>query len=192
MIENMINNSLMNTVKNQLKNINILLNAVNEHIKKNNTKLENIINNISYIKNNNNNSNNNNKNIIQAILDIKVNESIILFNIDDINNNGIDVYLNNQKINMINNKGRWKIDYLFENDGKYIFDIVFNDTISNLKEFFEKCSNIISLDFSKFNSSNVTDMSYLFNECSKLKEIKGFNKINTKNVENMSVMFQKC
>ena len=50
MIENMINNSLMNTVKNQLKNINILLNSVNEDIKKNNTKLENIINNISYIK----------------------------------------------------------------------------------------------------------------------------------------------
>ena len=118
-IENIINNSLINTVNNQLKNINILLNTVKDKIKKNNKKIENIINN-NYI----NNNINNNKNMIKAILDIKVNESIKLFNTNI--NNGIDVYLNNQKINMIKNINiinEWTIDYKFENNGNYIFDI---------------------------------------------------------------------
>ena len=66
-------------------------------LKKNNKKIENIINNNNYI----NNNMNNNKNIIKAILDIKVNKSFKLFNTNI--NNGIDVYLNNKKINMIKN-----------------------------------------------------------------------------------------
>ena len=48
-IENIINNSLINTVNNQLKNINILLNSVKDEIKKNNKKIENI--NFLYKKN---------------------------------------------------------------------------------------------------------------------------------------------
>ena len=35
-------------------------------------------------------------------------------------------------------------------------------------------------------------MQYLFNECYKLKEIKGINNFNTINVTNMSYMFNEC
>ena len=35
-------------------------------------------------------------------------------------------------------------------------------------------------------------MSYLFNECHKLKEIKGIDKFKTSNVTNMRAMFQQC
>ena len=45
------------------------------------------------------NNNINDKNIIKATLDIKVNKNIKLFSTNI--NNGIDVYLNSQKINMI-------------------------------------------------------------------------------------------
>ena len=103
--------------------------------------------------------------------DIKENESIKLFNINI--NDGIDVYLDDKKINMIKNKHEWIIDYKFENNGKYTFDIVFNNNINNMKAFFEDCSNIISLDFSNFNTSNVNDMAGMFNYCNKLKKIKG-------------------
>ena len=41
-----------------------------------------------------------------------------------------------------------------------------------MRGFFEECSNITSLDFSYFNTSNITDMSFMFNKCYKLKEIK--------------------
>ena len=48
------------------------------------------------------------------------------------------------------------------------------------------------LDLSNFKTSNVTDMSYMFNECHKLKEIKGINTLKTIKVTNMKGMFQSC
>ena len=51
-----------------------------------------------------------------------------------------------------------------------------------MEGLFEDCSNIITLDLSNFNSSNVTNMRRLFSKCIKLKEIKGINKFNTDNV----------
>ena len=35
-------------------------------------------------------------------------------------------------------------------------------------------------------------MSYAFNQCNKLKEIIGFNNFNTSKVTNMKAMFQEC
>ena len=35
-------------------------------------------------------------------------------------------------------------------------------------------------------------MGWMFNECKKLKEIKGINKFNTNKVNNMKAMFQLC
>ena len=37
---------------------------------------------------------------------------------------------------------------------------------------FNGCTNLTSLDLSSFNTSNVTDMSYMFSDCSKLATIK--------------------
>ena len=191
MIENMINNSKINTINNQLKNINILLNSVNEDIKKNNLKLQKIISNNDNINNNYINNNLVNNNIIKAFLDIKINENIILFNKD--NNDGIDVYLNNQKINMIKiNNNQWKVDYIFKKNGNYSFDIVFNNNITNMERFFENCSKIIALDLSNFDTSKIISMLYMFNGCNKLKEIKGINQFSTNNVSNMKAMFQDC
>ena len=130
-----------------------------------------------------NNNDYQNKNVIKGILDIKSNEinnKIILFNSDI--NNGIDVYLNNKKINMIKEDKKWIIDYNFQKEGIYQFEIVFNNIINNMNRFFQECSNIISLDFSKFNSSNVTNMENLFSECIRLKEIKGLNNLITNKV----------
>ena len=113
---------------------------------------------------------------------------IVLFN-TDINNN-IDVSINNQKVNVAKENDQWK--YKFTKEGNYIFEIIFNNNINNMKGFFNECSNIISLDFSNFDTSNVTDMSFMFNLCHKLKEIKGINKFNTNKVKAMNSMFQQC
>ena len=130
---------------------------------KNNERLDNLLDKIK-IKDNN-------ENIIQGVLDITpndINKNIVLFYTDM--NNNIDVYINNEKINIIKDNDDWK--YNFKKEGKYTFKIIFNDIIINTRAFFSKCSNITSLDFSYFNTSNVTDMSGMFNECHKLKEIK--------------------
>ena len=48
------------------------------------------------------------------------------------------------------------------------------------------------LELSNFDTSNVTDMIGIFNECHKLKEIKGINKFITNKVTNMKSMFAAC
>ena len=65
-IENIINskNSSLNLINIQLKNINILLNTINEDIKKNNEKLNNLLSDNNRLQS---------KNIINGILDIKLN-----------------------------------------------------------------------------------------------------------------------
>ena len=49
-------------------------------------------------------------------------------------------------------------------------------------------NNIISLDVSMFNTSNVTDMRYMFAECQKLEEL-DLSNFDTSNVTDMSYMF---
>ena len=67
-------------------------------------------------------------------------------------------------------------------------------TISSIKmkSMFGNCTEFEYLDLSSFNTSKVIDMSWKFNECHKLKEIKGINNFNTLNVTFMSTMFQNC
>jgi surface protein len=57
---------------------------------------------------------------------------------------------------------------------------------------FEECFELEYLDLSNFNTSNVVDMSFMFNKCYKLKEIKGINNFNIKKVNNMIEMFSDC
>ena len=133
----------------------------------------------------------NDKNIIEGELYFKLEEinfSIILFKTEIID--GIEVFLNNKKINMTKDGNKWK--YNVQISGIYNFKIIFNFLITNLEGFFEDNSHIISLDFSNFDVSYVTNMSYMFHECNLLKEIKAINKFNTKNVLYMNGMFQLC
>ena len=60
-----------------------------------------------------------------GVLDIKINEiknGVLLFNKRDIN--GIGVYLNNKKVKLRNEDDKWMIDYNFQKDGKYSFQII--------------------------------------------------------------------
>ena len=110
-----------------------------------------------------------------------INEDIILYNSKE----DIDIYINNIKIN--ENK------YKFDSKSKYKYYSIFkNKSITNLNELFDKCLQICSINLYDLNTSNVTDMSHMFNECYKLKEIKGINKFNTNSATNMRGMFNEC
>ena len=61
-----------------------------------------------------------------------------------------------------------------------------------MKSMFYECSLMEELNLSNFDASNVTDMGFMFNNCHKLKEIKGINNFNTSKVTNMRTMFQQC
>ena len=75
-LESIIKTSVNNPMNAQLKIINMTLNTVNEDIKKNNEKLEKILN------NNSNDDEFKNKNIIKGVIEINsddINKNIILF-----------------------------------------------------------------------------------------------------------------
>ena len=61
-----------------------------------------------------------------------------------------------------------------------------------MSSMFERCHVLEYLDLSNFNTIYVTGMLWMFNNCHKLKEIKGLNNFNTINVTNMNAMFQEC
>ena len=56
---------------------------------------------------------------------------------------------------------------------------------------FRGLRDINQIDFSKFDSSDVTDMQYMFANCISLQNI-NLNNLNTDNVENTENMFYNC
>ena len=64
--------------------------------------------------------------------------------------------------------------------------------VNKINSMFENCYELECIDLSNFDTSEITDMSWAFNFCLKLKEIKGINNFNTSKVENMESMFKCC
>ena len=58
---------------------------------------------------------------------------------------------------------------------------------------FFNCSSLNNLpDISKWDTKNVTNISYMFCRCSSLNNLPDISKWDTKNVTNMSGMFSDC
>ena len=79
----------------------------------------------------------------------------------------------------------------FENEGKYIIQYSFKRKLKNANYLFYDCKLLEKIDFSNFNSENITNMSHMFAECPSLTSINLLN-INTNNVMDMSYMFYYC
>ena len=60
-----------------------------------------------------------------------------------------------------------------------------------MSSMFQECSNLKSLDFTNFDTKNVSNMYFMFNGCSTLTSLDLTN-FNTKNVSNMYGMFCDC
>ena len=63
--------------------------------------------------------------------------------------------------------------------------------VTNMSYMFYYCQNLTSLDVSNFDTSNVTDMSGMFNDCRNLTSL-DVSSFNTTNVTSMSRMFYNC
>ena len=64
--------------------------------------------------------------------------------------------------------------------------------VKNMVAMFQECNEIECLNLSSFNTSNTTNMGWMFYKCYKLKEIIGINNFDTSKVNNMRAMFAKC
>ena len=63
--------------------------------------------------------------------------------------------------------------------------------VTDMNHMFENCDKLTTIDVSGFNTAKVTNMEAMFRQCNALKtlNVSGFN---TKNVKNMSDMFSSC
>ena len=198
-IDNIIKISKDNLVNLQLKNVNIVLNTLNEDIKKINDKLNNLINinNEIKIKNENN----------YIIAEIEIKENDINKDIRIINsyeeylriNEYIDKnenWNNEEEIKKCIIKINEKVipfNYIhkFESKGKYTIKYIFNNNIKNTAFMFYECKLLTSINLSNFNTSNVTYMNSMFYGCSSLTNI-NLSNFNTSKVTNMRSMFGEC
>ena len=200
-------NNILNNSKEKIEidvdfeNYKININQINE--KKINSDNYKIYENIPYIEisNRNNYINNDIKEINQIIIKIKVEKNdkennkfkdiYFLGNNEfenkkngELNENNCKIYVNNEEINF--NKYFKPI-----NEGEYEIRIILLNRIKNCSYMFNNCNNIISIDLSSFDSSDVTNMSSMFKDCINLNNLI-LDNLNTNNVTDMSFMFKKC
>ena len=90
--------------------------------------------------------------------------------------------------------------YMFNNNfnyAQYIETIQFSggidmSNVTNMSYMFNSCTKLTSVDFgTDFNTKNVTNMAQMFNNCTSLTSL-DVSDFDTSNVTNMSVMFSSC
>ena len=76
---------------------------------------------------------------------------------------------------------------------KFISGLSYLNTsaVTDMSYMFYDCSGLTSLDLSSFSTSKVTKMSYMFEDCSSLTSL-DLSSFNTSKVTNMSYMFDGC
>ena len=85
------------------------------------------------------------------------------------------------------------ITELPEGNKKYLDEVLTTGKykVVNMKNMFEYCQSLITLDVSNWNTSNVTSMSNMFTNCDKLTSL-DLSNWDTSNVTSMSYMFYGC
>ena len=77
-----------------------------------------------------------------------------------------------------------------DSNGKFVFNVGPYSSVTNMSDMFQSCGSLTSLDLSGWNTSNVTDMNYMFSHCSfKSLDLSHFD---TSNVTDMHAMFRSC
>jgi len=103
----------------------------------------------------------------------------------ELNKDNTELYINSDK-------KEYKKYFITEKEDIYTILLKLNISITDCSYMFYSCGNIINIDLSNFDTTNVTNMSYMFDSCYLLRTLTGISKWNTANVTNMSCMFRFC
>ena len=102
----------------------------------------------------------------------------------ELNESNTKVYINNEE-------EKYKKYFIPKESGIYDIKLVFNIKMKDCSYMFSNCGNILSIDLSSFDSSNVTRLDHMFYECYLLTSI-NFKYFDTNKVTDMCFMFLKC
>ena len=94
------------------------------------------------------------------------------------------VYINGNKQETVNHSY-----YLNQTDN--VIELIWNNTIDNCKNIFSRCSDIIEIDLSDFDTSECTFMFDMFSYCPSITSL-NLSNFNTSKVTNMQGMFINC
>ena len=127
-----------------------------------------------------------NKNIyfLNNINDTKHNNKKTKYELYELNNKNVELYINNKKNN-------FQKFFRPKKSGMYQIKLKLNIYIQNCNKMFYNCNNIISIDLSFFDSSKVIDTDHMFSRCNNLLYVNLSNFVTNK-VKNMSYMFSHC
>ena len=81
--------------------------------------------------------------------------------------------------------------YRFKKQGTYKIEYIFKNPLTKTNHMFFGCKNIIKLDFSNFDTSQVTNMSNMFYNCNSLKNLNVSNFVFKDNIKT-DYMFSCC
>ena len=113
------------------------------------------------------------------------------YDIED-NNSPIQI-INNREVNLINKEIEVKIKILnngkkeklclekkFDKKGRYCIDFIIEGNLTDMSFMFNKCSRLKAIEFISFKTENVTRMIGMFQECNELEylDLSNFNTIN--------------
>ena len=167
-IENLIKIYQNNSMNIQLKNINKMLNMINEDINKNNNKIKNLINDFS--NHNNKNINNKHNNDNNKSINNNINDNNNVKNIGDIkgeknnklnSNNNNENNINNISLNINNIKGR---NHSFNKKNNLLKNIKSTDIFENLFSCLNEKVKLETIKYNKDlqNSINIKLINYKF------------------------------
>ena len=90
------------------------------------------------------------------------------------------------------NNNVYRLFYNMQKKRRYIVCFIFNEgRVGSTKGMFHSCKDLISVDFSCFDTTNVTNMSNMFSGCLALKGL-DLSNFDTTSVTDMSSMFYNC
>ena len=138
---------------------------------------------------------------IKSIIGSDFNELILTYTLNkllgEINIFGEKFVKNNQnycKLTINDEPIEFKEIYKNKNKSREItIKLNMNKNVTNMSYMFYNCSSLLTLEnYSELDISNVTDMSYMFYGCTNLHNINNYESWDTSKVKNMSHMFYQC
>ena len=101
----------------------------------------------------------------------------------ELNESNVKLYINDLET-------KFKKHHLFSR-ANFKIKMIIKTKMTNCKNMFNGCSNLIKIDLSSFDTKNVTDMSGMFSGCINLRNL-NLSSLNTEKVNDMSFMFCDC
>ena len=97
----------------------------------------------------------------------------------------------NTKIYINDKEYEYQKFFIPKNEGIYSIIIKFNISIKDCSFMFYDCYKLTEINFTYFNTENITNMENMFGKCENLKSI-DLSSFDTKNVVNLSHLFERC